>query len=175
MYFQTAFQGSHEIKIKNTLNLSNFYEGKRQTLVANRFKCYSSPILKTGLKHFWSANFVWLEFLGLYGWNHQRGNVEYSSWCIISIIIRLCNRITRFFVAPFLKGYIFAYLLGAFFSFVFQFANNVSSIVCIVLNFVFTPFIFVHHAGNLVYSLIDLSVLHRRHYLAPRIDLHCVA
>jgi hypothetical protein len=30
-------------------------------------------------------------------------------------------------------------LLGAFFSFVFLFANNVSSIVCIVSNFIFTP------------------------------------
>jgi hypothetical protein len=30
-------------------------------------------------------------------------------------------------------------LLGAFFYFVFLFANNVSSIVCIVSNFIFTP------------------------------------
>jgi hypothetical protein len=36
------------------------------------------------------------------------------------------------------KG-VFGYLLGAFFSFVFLFANNVSSIVCIVSNFMFTP------------------------------------
>jgi hypothetical protein len=30
-------------------------------------------------------------------------------------------------------------LLGAFFSFVFLYANNISSIVCIVSNFIFTP------------------------------------
>jgi hypothetical protein len=38
----------------------------------------------------------------------------------------------------FLKG-VFGYLLGAFFSFVFLYANNVSSIVCIVSNFIFNP------------------------------------